>query len=294
MKPNKLFFLLFASGFILFVNAQRFDKVEIKATQLTEKVYMLQGAGGNIGLSVGNKEIFIIDDQFAPLSQKILDAIEKISDKPLTFLVNTHFHGDHTGGNENMAKAGATIIAHENVKKRLKGIQRDGTYKSKETIPVITFNDKLNITINDEDVAVFHVSNAHTDGDSILYFTQSNVLHTGDTYFNGRYPYIDLKSGGSINGYIEAVKRAMILINEDTKIIPGHGQASNLTEYKSFLNMLESLRDRIKNAIDLGKSEEEIIADSSITEDYDELGYGTGFINSERIRLTIYKSLTSN
>ena len=292
MKPNKIILLLFASVINLNANAQRFDKVEIKATQLTEKVYMLQGAGGNIGLSVGDQEIFIIDDQFAPLSQKILDAIKKISNKPLTFLVNTHFHGDHTGGNENMAKAGATIIAHENVKKRLKGIQRDGTFKSKETIPVITFNDKLNITINDEDVAVFHVSNAHTDGDSILYFTESNVLHTGDTYFNGRYPYIDLNSGGSINGYIEAVKRAMILINEDTKIIPGHGQVSNLTEYKSFLNMLETLRGNIQNAIDSGKSEEDIKSDSSLTKDYDDLDYGTGFINSERIRLTIYKSLT--
>ncbi|WP_411894299.1 MBL fold metallo-hydrolase [Winogradskyella sp. A2] len=292
MKPNKIILLLFASLINLNANAQRFDKVEIKAAQLTEKVYMLQGAGGNIGLSVGDQEIFIIDDQFAPLSQKILDAIKKISNKPLTFLVNTHFHGDHTGGNENMAKAGATIIAHENVKKRLKGIQRDGTFKSKETIPVITFNDKLNITINDEDVAVFHVSNAHTDGDSILYFTESNVLHTGDTYFNGRYPYIDLNSGGSINGYIEAVKRAMILINEDTKIIPGHGQVSNLTEYKSFLNMLETLRGNIQNAIDSGKSEEDIQSDSSLTKDYDDLDYGTGFINSERIRLTIYKSLT--
>jgi len=284
--------LLFLTSSILFsVYAQRFDKVEIKTTQLTDKVYMLQGAGGNIGLSVGGQDVFIIDDQFAPLSNKILNAVKNISDKPLTFLVNTHFHGDHTGGNENMANAGATIIAHVNVKKPLEGEQRDGRYKPKQALPVITFNDKLNITINDEKIVVFHVSNAHTDGDVILYFTESNVLHTGDTYFNGRYPYIDLNSGGSINGYIEAVKRAMILINKDTKIIPGHGKLSYIKEYTSFLKMLETLRNNIQNAIDSGKSEEEIKTDSSLTKVYDDLGYGTGFISSERIRLTIYRSL---
>ena len=281
--------LLFISSSIL--AQDRFDKVKIETTKLSNHTYMLEGAGGNIGVSVGDDGVFVIDDQFAPLSEKILTAIKVLSDKPLKFLVNTHYHGDHTGGNENMVKAGATIIAHDNVKKRLEAKQRDGSINPKEALPVITFNDKLNITINDESVAVFHVANAHTDGDALLYFTESNVLHTGDTYFNGRYPYIDIDSGGSVKGYIEAVKRGLMLINEDTQIIPGHGKLSNQEEYKSFLKMLETLKTNIQKAIDDGKTEDEVKADTSLTKIYDDLGYGTGFINSERIRLTFYKSL---
>ena len=269
----------------------RFDKVEITTTKLSDHIYMLEGAGGNIGVSIGEDGVFIIDDQFAPLSEKILTAIKALSDKPLNYLVNTHFHGDHTGGNQNMAKAGATIIAHDNVKKRLEAVQRDGSYKPKEVLPVITFNDKLNITINGESVAVFHSANAHTDGDALLYFTESNVLHTGDTYFSARYPFIDLNSGGSVDGYIEAVKRGLMVINEDTKIIPGHGKSSNQKEYKGFLKMLEDLRTNIQKAIDDGKTEDEVKVDESLTKTYDDLDYGTGFINGEKIRLTFYKSL---
>ena len=281
-------FLVFISTSIY---AQRFDNVEIITTKLSEHTYMLEGAGGNIGLSVGDDGVFIIDDQFAPLSEKILNAIKQLSDKHLKFLANTHYHGDHSGGNENMTKAGAIIIAHDNVKKRLEANQRDGSLKPKEALPVITFNDKLNITINGESVAIFHVSNAHTDGDSLLYFTVSNVLHTGDTYFNGRYPYIDLNSGGSVKGYIEAAKKGLMLIDEDTKIIPGHGKLSNIEDYKGFLKMLEALRTNIQKAIDDGKTEDEVKADTNLTQTYDDLDFGSGFISSEKIRVTFYKSL---
>ena len=185
-----------------------------------------------------------------------------------------------------MSKAGATIIAHDNVKKRL--VEKQTT---KEALPVITFNDKLNITINNESIAVFHVKNAHTDGDILLYFTESNVLHTGDTYFNGRYPYIDLDSGGSVKGYIEAVKRGLMVIDENTKIIPGHGTVSNKEEYKNFLTMLNTLKTTIQKAIEEGKTEDEVKNDESLTKSYDDLDYGSGFINSEKIRLTFYKSL---
>ncbi|WP_299113687.1 MBL fold metallo-hydrolase [uncultured Winogradskyella sp.] len=269
----------------------RFDKVEIKSEKLSDNVYVLFGAGGNIGVSVGDDGVFVIDDQFAPLSEKILAEIKTLSDKPLKFLVNTHWHGDHTGGNVNMAKAGATIIAHDNVKARLLNPRRDGSNNPKEALPVITFNDKLSITINNEPVAVFHVANAHTDGDALLYFTESNVLHTGDTYFKGRYPYIDLKSGGSVKGYIEAAKRGLMVIDENTKIIPGHGSVSNKEEYKTFLKMLETIEANVSKAIADGKTEEDVKADASITKQYDDLGYGSGFINNERIRLTFYKSL---
>lgn len=285
-----LSFLTILTTVISFAQS-RFDNVEIKSEKLSDHVYVLFGAGGNIGVSVGDDGVFVIDDQFAPLSDKILAEIKTLSDKPLQFLVNTHWHGDHTGGNINMAKAGATIIAHDNVKTRLLNPRRDGSLNPKEALPVITFNDKLNITINNEPIAVFHVANAHTDGDALLYFTGSNVLHTGDTYFKGRYPFIDLNSGGSVNGYIEAAKRGLIVIDEDTKIIPGHGTVSNKAEYQSFLKMLETLKENISKAIAEGKTEDEVKADTSLTKQYDDLDYGSGFINSERIRVTFYQSL---
>ena len=271
---------------------QNFDDVKIESQKLSENVYMLTGAGGNIGVSVGEDGVFVIDDQFAPLSDKILDAIKAISDEPLRFLANTHWHGDHTGGNANMTKAGATIMAHDNVRKRLvETPPRDNSERPKEALPVITFNNKLNLHLNGEHIALFHVDQAHTDGDVMVYFTQSNVLHTGDTYFKGRFPYIDLNSGGSIDGYIKAVERALLVIDDDTKIIPGHGTVSNISEYKTFLDMLRDLRERVMTEIKAGKTEEEVVSNEAITKPYDDKGFGSGFINSERIRSIIYKSL---
>jgi glyoxylase-like metal-dependent hydrolase (beta-lactamase superfamily II) len=287
---NLLFFFLLPFSTIIY--AQKQDEVTIKTHKLSDNVYMLVGQGGNIGISVGDEGVFVIDDQFAPLTPKILEAIKKISDKPINFLVNTHYHGDHTGGNVNMTKEGAKIIAHDNVRKRLvETPKRDGSMNPKEALPIITFNDKMNLYVNNDPVAIFHVDNAHTDGDAMLYFTNSNVLHTGDTYFNGRYPYIDLNSGGSINGYIEAVKKGLILVDDNTKIIPGHGKLSNKTEYVTFLKMLETLRDNIQAEIDKGKTEDEVVANSTLTEAYDDLDYGSGFISSEKIRRTFYKGL---
>jgi len=262
------------------------QEVTIKTTKLSDNVHMLVGQGGNIGVSAGDDGIFIIDDQFARLTPKILEAIKAISDKPLQFLVNTHYHGDHTGGNENMTKQGVKIIAHENVRKRLV----DGK-SSKDALPIITFNDRVNVHMNGEDVNVHHVEHAHTDGDAILYFTKSNVLHTGDTYFQNRYPYIDIKSGGSIDGYINAVKKVLTLINDNTKIFPGHGEVSNKVEYESFLKMLETLRANVQAEIEKGKTEDEVAANGVITKQYDDLGYGDFFINSERIKRAIYQSL---
>ena len=279
--------LLFSFAFIACAQS---NDVTIKTSQLSDHVYMLVGQGGNIGVSIGEDGVFVIDDQFARLTPKILDAIKTLSDKPIVFLANTHHHGDHTGGNINMANAGAKIIAHDNVRKRLLK-KRDGSMNAKEALPIITFNDKMSLYINGEQVSIFHVDNAHTDGDSMLYFNQSNVLHTGDTYFKGRYPYIDVNSGGSINGYINAVKSAMMLIDDNTKIIPGHGSLSNKAEYKSFLKMLEALKANVQAEIDKGKTEDDVAANNAITKTYDDLDYGSGFINSERIKRAIYKSL---
>ena len=284
MKYLKFLLVTIAFSVVSFTRAQNFDNVTITTTKLSDNVYMLVGAGGNIGVSVGDDGVFVIDDQFAPLTTKIEAAIKTLSDKQIQFLVNTHYHGDHTGGNENMKKLGTTIIAHDNVRKRLED-------KPKDALPVITFNDELSLHINGEKISVFHVEHAHTDGDALLYFTKSNVLHTGDVYFNKRYPYIDLNSGGSVNGYIEAVKKGLSAINDDTKIIPGHGELSTKAEYQFFLEMLETLKDNVLSEIKKGKTEDEIAANSEITKVYDDLGYSWNFISSEKIRRTFYLSL---
>ena len=275
-------FLILVISFSVCAQEQE-SSIEIQ--KVTENIYMLVGDGGNIGVSVGDDGVFIIDDKYAPLTTKIVNAIKTISDNPIKYVVNTHHHGDHTGGNENLTKLGATIIAHDNVRKRL---EKD---KPKESLPIITFNDELNLYINGEQVFAFHLSNAHTDGDAMLYFTESNVLHTGDIYFNGMYPYIDLNSGGNITGYIEAIKQSLIVIDDDTKIIPGHGSLSNKKEYQTTLKMLETLKTSVLAEIETGKTEDKVAKNSAITKKFDDLGYSWSFINSEKMRRTIYKSL---
>ncbi|PKP44396.1 MAG: MBL fold metallo-hydrolase [Bacteroidetes bacterium HGW-Bacteroidetes-13] len=265
--------------------------VTIKVTAVTDQISMLVGQGGNIGLLVGEKKALMIDDQFAPLTGKILDAVKTVTDKPVSYLLNTHWHGDHTGGNANMSQTGALIFAHENVRKRLENAQREKNELIPNALPNFTFTDQMNFFFEDEEIMFLHSHNGHTDGDAMVYFVQNNVLHTGDLYFQGRYPFMDLNSGGSVSGYIEAVRKALMLINDDTKIIPGHGNLSNKKEYLSFLEMLEYLHSNISQAIASGKSEAEIVADTSLTEKYDKLGYGSGFINSEKIRQTFYTSL---
>ena len=272
---------------IITISAQ--NEVTIKTTALTSNVYMLEGQGGNIGISIGNDGVIMIDSQFARLTPKILEAVKALSDKPIKLLLNTHWHGDHTGGNENIEKLGTTIIAHNNVFKRLNDASKDG--KDKTGLPLISFNDELSLHINGELVLVFHVENAHTDGDSMLYFTESNVLHTGDTFFSERYPYIDLNSGGSVDGYINAVKKALILIDDETKIIPGHGKLSTKADYKSFLNMLEYLKLNVLTEIANGKTEDDVANNSELTKTFDDLGYGWRLVDSEKILRTFYKSL---
>ncbi|GAA4269125.1 MBL fold metallo-hydrolase [Hyunsoonleella aestuarii] len=286
MQCHKTLSLFLTLGLIISSCAQK-NEVIIKTHQLTETIFMLEGRGGNIGISIGRDGVFMIDSQFAPLIPKIHDAIKALSDKPISFLANTHHHGDHTGGNENISNLGANIIAHDNVYNRIKNNAKQGN----NALPTITFNDKLSLYINGEQVMAIHFDNAHTDGDIMLYFTESNVLHTGDVFFHNRYPYIDLNSGGSIDGYIGAVKKILMLIDEETKIIPGHGNISNKKEYLTFLTMLQDLRGKVLTEIKKGKTEDEVAADTSLSKTYDDLGYSWGFINSEKFRRTVYKSL---
>ncbi|MDY0781487.1 MBL fold metallo-hydrolase [Tenacibaculum sp. IB213877] len=269
-------------------------KPQIESVKVTDNIYMLKGAGGNIGVFVGEHEVFMIDDKFAHLTPEILAAIKSITLKPVKYLMNTHWHGDHVGGNENMYKEGAIIVSHENVRKRMsvESLVR-GKVKlpsPKEALPIITFTNDMMFHLGDEDILVYHVHNAHTDGDSHIYFTNSNVLHMGDTYFQGKFPYIDLDSGGSIDGYIAAVDKALHIIDDETIIIPGHMDLSNKKELLTFKNMLVDLRDKVQREINKGKSLEEVKNNTTITQKY-VADYDWSFISAEKIRVAIYKSL---
>ncbi|WP_170258001.1 MBL fold metallo-hydrolase [Maribacter flavus] len=267
--------------------AQRdFSEVDITSEKLTENVYVLFGAGGNIGLAIGEDAAYLIDDQFGPLTEKIVAHVQTITDKPINFVLNTHVHGDHTGGNENLANAGAMIIAHENVRKRM--VEADEP-RPQEAWPVVTFNDKMTLYLdNGKSVHAMHVNPAHTDGDTYYYFPQDNVIHMGDNFFSGRYPYIDLGSGGDIDGLISNTTMALELIDEETKIIPGHGSVSSKTDLKEYTDILTTLKERIIAARSDGKSLEEV-QKMGISKEWDET-HGQGFINADRIVEFIYKS----
>jgi cyclase len=266
--------------------AQKFKDVEIIVNQLDNNgTYMLVGKGGNIGLSVGNDGVLLIDSQFKQLTDKILSAINnRITDKPVKFLINTHWHQDHTEGNENFVKNGAIIIAHENVRERLNSEQfvdfLNKTFEASplNALPTITYNDSITFYFNEDKIDVYHLPHAHTDGDSLIYFNKKNIIHTGDIYIKGRYPFIDHSSGGSIDGIITGIEKIISIIDNETKIIPGHGLLSNLGELQDYLIMLKDIRQQVLTMVNNGATLNEIIK-SDITSKYDNL-YSDSFINS--------------
>jgi len=273
----------------LSAQAQDMADVEITTEDLGGGIYVLFGRGGNIGVSVGGDGIILVDDQYAPLTDKVVAAIRDISDAEMRFLLNTHYHGDHTGGNENLGHMGVTIVAHDNIHERLSGKLGDGDAQPAVALPVITFNDQLSFRINGDDARAIHVAHAHTDGDSMIYFKNANVIHMGDLLFNGRYPYIDVDGGGTVDGYIAAQERGLAVGNAETTYIAGHGPTTDADGVRANLAMIRTVRNRVAALKSTGASLEDVLA-AAPSADYSQT-YAWGFINDERFVTSVYKSL---
>ena len=267
--------------------AQDFSQVEIETTKVAEGVYALKGAGGNLGLVVGSDRAFLIDDQYAPLVPKIRAAIAAVTDKPVSFVLNTHWHGDHVGGNEAFAETGTLVVAHDNVRTRLSSDQvmaafdRTVPAAPKGALPVITFNDEAGFHVGGHTVRAIHIPSAHTDGDAIVHLPETNVIHTGDLVFYGLYPVVDYSNGGSLKGMADATAKLLEMSNEDTRFIPGHGPVvitrRQLAEY---LEMLRVVHARLDKLIGEGRTLEEVIA-ARPTAEFDEQ-WGKGFLPPDR------------
>lgn len=272
------------------------DDAVISTVKIKDHIHMLQGQGaGNMMVLSGKDGNVLVDDQFAPLVEKINSAIQAINPGMVKFLFNTHYHGDHSGGNENFAKLGATIIAHQNVRARLSADQRIINFSQPQKAapeaawPVITFGEELNVFLNGEEVMIFHVDNAHTDGDALYYLPRSNVLHTGDCFMKGRFPFIDRNSGGSVDGWIAAASRTLTLIDDETIIIPGHGDLANKKDYREARDAVMTLRDAVKKRIKEGLDLDQIKA-LNLSKEYDN-NFGSGFIKSDAMVTTIFKEI---
>ena len=269
-----------------------YSKVEIKVQKVSGSVYMLEGMGGNIGASVGEDGIVIVDDEFLPLADKIEAALKGIADKPVKFVINTHWHGDHTGGNPHFGEK-APIIAQENVRKRLAtgGTTRFGVAPPapKAALPVITFEDKVSVHLNGEDIRAIHVPQGHTDGDSVIFFTQSNVVHMGDDFFNGgMFPFIDIDSGGSVQGMIAGGEKVLAETPDDVKIIPGHGPLGTKDDLRKFVAMLKETSAAVEAGIKKGKTLDQLKKEKVLAK-WDP--WGQSFIKTDVFTEILYDSL---
>jgi len=289
--------LLLLAMAVVVAQDRDFSKVQIKVSKVAGSVYMLEGAGGNIGASVGEDGIVVVDDQYAPLADKIQAALKGITDRPVRFIINTHYHSDHTGGNEFFQKQ-APIIAHDNVRKRLEtgstagnggSVKMEMKPSPQAALPIITFDHDVTVHLNGEDIRALHVPAGHTDGDSVIYFPKSNVVHMGDDFVTYGFPFIDVDGGGSIDGMISGVENAIAQLPADVKIIPGHGPVSNLDDVRAYLKMLKETRAAVDHAIEsrmtLAQMKENKILDPWKK-------YSGDFISSDVFLETVYNSLT--
>lgn len=281
---------------------QDFSKVTIKVTKVSGNIYMLEGAGGNIAASVGDDGIVIVDDQYAPLAEKIQAALKNIgaTDKPVRFVINTHYHGDHTGGNAPFSTAGSTLIAQDNVRKRLTtggeagnggSIKMEVKPAEKAALPVITFEHDVTVHLNGEDIRALHFPAGHTDGDAVIFFPKNNVVHMGDDFVRYGFPFIDVASGGSVQGMIAAMEKASSMLPADVKVIPGHGQLSNLDDVRAFVTMLKETSAAVQKSLDQKKTldqmkKEKILAAWS--------KWNGDFVDEDAFIETLYNSLTGH
>ncbi|HAC65920.1 MAG TPA: MBL fold metallo-hydrolase [Cyanothece sp. UBA12306] len=283
----------------LLAQARDFSQVKIKTIPVREQIYMLEGEGGNIGVFIGEDGVIMIDDQFAPLTGKIKAAIAKLSQQPIRFLINTHWHFDHTGGNENLGSDGVVILAHDNVRKRMsvdnfmEAFNRKIPASPDAALPIITFANGVTFHLNGDTLkAINPTPNGHTDGDTILHWEKANVIHTGDLFFNGFYPFIDTSHGGSLSGMIDGVNKILAITDQDTLIIPGHGALSNRQELIEYRDMLIAVQAKTKQAIADGASLETFLK-SNPTAEFDQK-WGQGFLSPEKFQTIIYQSVSQN
>ncbi len=302
----------------------------VRNIKIKDNMYMITGRGGNIGVNTGENGVLVIDSQFAELSPDIIASIKRVSnDKPIQFLVNTHHHGDHVGGNENFSKEGAIIYAHDNVRYRIlkkeqekaekeidkaydesvkKGVgesmsqeeaemnAKRGVERMQESLdidyisPMITYSENSTMYYNGQKIMLLHLHKAHTDGDTMIFFTDSNVIHTGDAYIKGKYPFVDVKNGGSVEGYINGLQKIMALSDEDTQIIPGHGTLATRADVEETLKMMKYLKDRVAYYYLTGKTLEEILPLEDVGKIYDDKGFGGGFISTESFITVLYNA----
>jgi len=278
------------------------SKVQIKVTKVSGNIYMLEGQGGNIAASVGEDGIVIVDDEFAPLAEKIQAALKNlgITDKPVRFVINTHYHGDHTGGNAPFANSGSTVIAQDNVRKRLAagGIAGNGGSMKMENkpaekaaLPIITFERDVTVHLNGEDIRALHFPSAHTDGDAIIFFPKNNVVHMGDDFVRYGFPFIDVASGGSVQGMIDALEKASAQLPADVKVIPGHGALSNLDDVREFVKMLKETSAVVQKAIDSRKTLEQMKQEQILVSWQK---WSSDFLSSDAFIETLYNSLTGH
>ncbi len=281
--------ILLATGLLAAVAAVAQDEISYASTDLGGGIYMLEGqggfAGGNLGLLTGDDGVVLIDDGLEALSDTVLAAVTEAAGAPVDFVVNTHVHGDHVGGNAALHAHGARIVAHDNIRKRM--LASDA---AEDALPELTFSDEISFHLNGQPARVLHVFKAHTDGDAIIHFTQQDVIHTGDVMFNGMFPFIDLDSGGSVDGYIDAQTLIIDLADENTKIIPGHGPLANRADLERARDMLVDAKARVLALIDQGMDRDEVLAANPLADYHDDWNWG--FITTERMTETLFRGLT--
>ncbi|MEM7413163.1 MAG: MBL fold metallo-hydrolase [Myxococcota bacterium] len=267
--------------------------VEIRTLPVADGVHMLIGRGGNIGVSTGADGVLLVDDQFAPLTPKIRAAVEALGGGAPRFLLNTHWHFDHTGGNQNFAGMGATILAHDNVRARMSQLQRirgrEIPASPPDALPVVTFGHDVTLHWNGDEIHALHLSAAHTDGDAVVHFRRANVIHTGDLFFAGGFPFIDLESGGSIDGLIAGLEAVLALTNPRTSIIPGHGPLSKAADLKEYAAMLQDAKNRVEAAYNKMQDVEAAVAASPLAELAPR--WGQGFVDAEAFTRTVATDL---